>query len=380
VALPDFHAELTRRREAGLLRETRSLTPLSATTVAHCDRVLTVFCSNDYLGLAGDPRLGEALASPAVAGSGAAHLISGHRPEHEQLEAALCEFLERDSALFFSTGYMANVGVIDALAGRGDTVVQDRLNHASLIDGGRMSGARLRRYAHASVERAAAVVNAASGGTLLATDGVFSMDGDTAPLAGLAQVAADAGATLMVDDAHGIGVEGPDGRGSVAAAGLGQSQVPVLVGTLGKAFGVFGAFVAGPAALVDYLKQTARTWIYTTAPPPGIAAACALAVDLAHREGWRREHLADLVGRFREGASRRGIPLMSSSGPIQPVPVGEARRALAVSRALEDRGYLVTAIRPPTVPRGTARLRVTLSAAHRRDQVDGLLEALERVL
>jgi 8-amino-7-oxononanoate synthase len=377
----DLRRELEQRRREGLLRTPRALEGVTGPRMHVDGRDCLVFCSNDYLGLAGDPRIAETLAQAARAegtGSGAAHLVTGHRPVHDAFEAELAEFLGRERALLFSTGYQANLGVIDALADRGDRVYQDRLNHASLLDGGRLSGARLIRYRHANAGDLRRRLQGAPPGALVVTDGVFSMDGDIAPLRGLAGVASAAGAWLMVDDAHGIGVLGPEGRGCVAAAALGADAVPVLVGTLGKAFGSFGAFVAGSAELIEFLWQRARTYVYTTAPPPALAAAGRKALALAREEGWRRERLTGLIRRFRDGMAGLGLPLMPSETPIQPIPVGDADAAMRLSDRLEAEGILVTAIRPPTVPAGTARLRVTLTAAHTGDDVDRLLSALAR--
>ncbi|MGD8976508.1 MAG: 8-amino-7-oxononanoate synthase [Gammaproteobacteria bacterium] len=342
-------------------------------------REVRVFCSNDYLGLAHDPRLAETMARAALewgTGAGAAHLVSGHTAAHHALEEALAAFAGRERALLFSTGYMANLGVLSALAGRGDLVVEDRLNHASLIDATRLCGARVRRYRHADAAAAAERLGAPARRRLLVTDGLFSMDGDVAPLAELAAVAEASGAWLMVDDAHGLGVLGDTGRGSLEAAGLSTSAAPVLVGTLGKAFGVFGAFAAGSAELIETLINRARTYIYTTAPPPGIAAAAHRALTIAAQEPWRRQHLRHLISRFRDGAARLGLELMPSDSPIQPILVGTPKAALGYSEALFEKGFWVAAIRPPTVPEGTARLRVTLSAAHREQDVDDLLDAI----
>ena len=350
------------------------------------DGTLVNFCSNDYLGLARDPRLVEAMVGAARgfgAGSGAAHLVTGHSRLHHELEEQLAALSGRESALLFSTGYMANLGVISTFAQRGSLVVEDRLNHASLLDGARVAGAKLLRSAHASAEAAAARLaaqGAGAGTALLVTDGVFSMDGDVAPVAALARVAREAGAVLVVDDAHGFGVTGPGGRGTLAAAGLTQAEAPLVVGTLGKAFGAFGAFVAGPGELVELVMQTARSYIYTTALPPPVAAAALRGVEIALAEDWRRAKLAELVARFRAGAEAHGLVLLPSSTPIQPVLVGDAARCVAASDALRARGWWVAAIRPPTVPAGSARLRVTLSAAHTIAEVDGLVTALGAVL
>jgi 8-amino-7-oxononanoate synthase len=271
---------------------------------------------------------------------------------------------------------MANLGVISALAGRRDSVFQDRLNHASLIDGGLLSRARLRRYPHADVARLGELLDSAGDGCLVVTDGVFSMDGDIAPLQDLAEQCRRYSAWLMVDDAHGIGVLGPQGQGSVAAAGLDARQVPVLVGTLGKALGTAGAFVAGDADLIDWLVQRARPYIYTTAMPPAVAEATRVSLALCRDESWRRERLAGHVARFRRGAAERGLPLMPSNTPIQPLLIGDAALAARWSDALSRQGILVTAIRPPTVPEGSARLRITLSASHTAAQIDALLTVL----
>jgi 8-amino-7-oxononanoate synthase len=344
----------------------------------------TVFCSNDYLGLAHHPRVIAALGDGAArygAGSGASHLVTGHCLEHHALEEELAAFTGRERALLFSTGYMANIGVASALVGRTDQVLEDRLNHASLLDAGLLSGARFSRYAHcdaAALEARLAEIE--SGAALVMTDGVFSMDGDIAPLDALARIAQAKRAWLMVDDAHGIGVLGRSGRGTIEHFDLDARQVPILMGTLGKAFGTFGAFVAGTEDLIEYLIQRARTHIYTTALPPGIACATRTALRLIEEESWRRDLLNANITRFRSLAQSAGIELTDSQTPIQPIVFGTAVRALAVSEALWERGFWVTAIRPPTVPEGTARLRITLSAAHREEQIDGLVEALAEAL
>jgi 8-amino-7-oxononanoate synthase len=347
-------------------------------------RELVNFCSNDYLGLARDRRLVAALRASARVfgvGSGAAHLVTGHSVEHQRLEAALAELTGREAALLFSTGYMANLGIITALVGRGGVVLEDRLNHASLIDGALMSGARLSRYNHGSVADALKRIESATEqDRLIATDGVFSMDGDVAPLVPLARLASLAAAWFVVDDAHGFGVLGPQGAGSVAAAELTVDEVPLVMGTLGKAFGVFGAFVAGPRDLVDFLLQRARSYVYTTALPPAVAAAATVAVRIARDETWRRARLQALIARFRAGATALGLPLMDSQTPIQPLVLEDSQLCLAASQALRERGFWVAAIRPPTVPQHTARLRVTLSAAHTDQDLDGLLASLGEVL
>lgn len=375
-------AELEARAAAGLYRRRRVTAwhaGLGPAELLVDGRRCLAFCSNDYLGLARDPRVAAAMAAGATAwgsGSGAAHLVTGHTTEHHALEEELAAFTGLPRALLFSTGYMANLGLICALAGRGDLVVEDRLNHASLLDASRLSGATVRRYRHADPTAAARRLAGPGARKFVVTDGVFSMDGDRAPLAALAKAAHAAGATLLVDDAHGLGVVGAGGRGSCAAAGLPPAAIGGLVGTLGKALGTFGAFVAGDEALVETVIQRARSYIYTTAPPPAVAAATRVSLAIAAEESWRRERLDALVGRFRAGAEALGLRLAASATPIQPVIAGDAHAALAAAEALFDAGLWVTPIRPPTVPEGSARLRVTLSAVHADDDVDRLLEAL----
>ena len=375
----DFEGELAQRKQAGLYRTRRQISGPQQPELTSDGKPLLSFCSNDYLGLANHPANLEALrnALPETGlGGAASHLICGHHDAHHELERRLAEFTGRSSALFFSTGYMANMGVISALAGRGDTIFSDRLNHASIIDGCVLSRAKVRRYRHGDVAELEAMLADTQGHKLVVTDGVFSMDGDVAPLKELARVCGAHDALLVVDDAHGIGVLGPQGRGSVPELGLSEQDVPVVIGTLGKAVGTSGAFVAGPEVLMDYLVQKARTYIYTTAMPPAIARATCASIDLIERDDARRAHVLDLVARFRREAAALGYQLMPSQTPIQPILVGDNWSALALSQALEEKGLLVTAIRPPTVPEGEARLRVTLSAAHSHADLDLLLQAL----
>lgn len=389
-----------RRSEEAVARLLRGIAQERLTRARHCvqgftrdgrlthvmagGRELLNFCSNDYLGLARDPRLSDAMARAAHewgAGSGAAHLVTGHTALHHELEERLAAFTGRQAALLFSTGYMANLGAVTAFAGRGEVVVQDRLNHASLLDGARLAGARLIRHAHGDATAAArALEEAGENAAMLVTDGVFSMDGDVAPVAALARTARMHGAWLLVDDAHGLGVTGATGRGTLEEAGLAASDVPLLVGTLGKAFGCSGAFVAGDRDVVDVVLQKARSYIYTTALPPGVAAAAGAALQISETEGWRRERLAALIERFRSGAQQLGLSLGASRTPIQPLIIGDAGRCLAASQGLRERGFWVAAMRRPTVPAGTERLRITLTASHEESEVDALLEALAAVL
>jgi 8-amino-7-oxononanoate synthase len=369
------------RANTRLLRRLRTIDRADGPWLEIGNGRLLSFCSNDYLGLAQHPQLVAALTRAARqegVGSTSAHLICGHRTGHAELEEALAVWTGRERALLFSTGYMANLGVLQAVLKRGDICVQDKLNHACLLDGAKLSGAELKRYPHADVAAAARqLATSPDAAALLATDGVFSMDGDVAPLPELAALCARERATLLVDDAHGLGVLGTHGAGSVDAADLGQHEVPLLMATLGKALGCMGAFVAGPAALIDGLVQFARPYIYTTAMPPALAAAALEAVQLAQTEDWRRDKLAALIARFRHGATELGLPLAASFSAIQPLLLGSAEAALAAAQALERLGLLVSAIRPPTVPLGQARLRITLSAAHEEAHVDRLLDALE---
>jgi 8-amino-7-oxononanoate synthase len=352
------------------------------TGVIVAGRRLVNFCSNDYLGLSRHPQVAAAMSEVALRdgpGSGASHLVTGHGREHEALEEELAAFVGCERALLFSTGYMANLAAITTFADRGDLVLLDRLSHASLIDAALLSGARFKRYVHCDVAAALHAMpdeHTSDQAVIIATDGVFSMDGDVAPLPELVKLAHDHEAWLVVDDAHGVGVLGASGRGTLEHFGLSTDAASLLVGTLGKAFGTFGAFIAGTDSVIELLVQKARTYIYTTALPPPVAAATRTSLAVARRESWRRERVLSLTQRFRSAAEQLSIPLMPSVTPIQPVLLGNADTALAASRRLFDAGFWVTAIRPPTVPSGEARLRITLSAAHTEAQVDALVDAL----
>jgi 8-amino-7-oxononanoate synthase len=377
------NAQAERARD-DLLRRLRTVESVVGAGVVIGGKTLLNFASNDYLGLARHPALREALIRAANqwgVGASAAHLLGGHRDEHAQLEQKLARWTRRECALLFSTGYMANLGVMQALLAEQDLCVQDKLNHACLIDGAKLAGCRLKRYVHVDVASARRQLESSAGiATLLATDGVFSMDGDVAPLVELAALCKKQEVTLMVDDAHGIGVLGDDAAGSAAEAGLAQGDVPVLMATLGKALGVGGAFVAGSCALIDGLVQFARTHVYTTAMPPALAAAASVAVDIARFESWRRERLNRLIAHFRHGANERKIPLLDSRTPIQPVLIGSSQAAMLAAQRLEGDGFFVPAIRPPTVAQGKARLRVALSALHEEADVERLLNALARAI
>jgi 8-amino-7-oxononanoate synthase len=370
----------------GLRRRRRNVRRLSHDTaeIELDGRRCLDFCSNDYLGLSAHPRVMAAFVDAARqdgVGARASHLITGHMPAHEALEEELAAYTRRERAVLFSTGYMANLGLATALVRKGGAVFGDRLNHASLIDAGRIARADIRHYAHGDAMALEEQLAARDGdAALVLTDGVFSMDGDLAPLPALAAACARRGALLAVDDAHGLGVIGPTGRGTLEHFGLDAREVPALVGTLGKAFGSFGAFVAGDAGLVETLIQRARTYIYTTALPPAVAAAARAALAVSVSESWRRERVLALTRRFRALAGEAGIPLADSATPIQPILLGGADTAVRASEALLERGWFVAAIRPPTVPAGTSRLRVALSALHRDGDLDALVAALAGVV
>lgn len=375
-------AARAQRESQGLRRTRRTVTRRDGVRCEVDGRWLLNFCGNDYLGLSQQFAVVNALQDMAAregAGGVASHLVCGHHAAHDALERALADWLGYPRALLFGSGFLANLAVLQSLLGEGDVCVQDRLNHASLIDAARLAGCRLRRYPHNDAEGAMRQLRSLpDGAAMLATDGVFSMDGDLAPLRELAIAARVQRALLYVDDAHGVGVHGPEGRGTVAAAQLSSEAVPLQLVTLGKALGGYGAAVLGDAAIIDHLAEVARPYVYTTALPPAQAAASLAAVQLARREHWRREKLTTLVARFRDAAARYGLELMPSSTPIQPLVCGSSARATAMAHALEDSGCWVAAIRPPTVPEGSARLRVTLTAAHDEAQVDALVSALAR--
>jgi 8-amino-7-oxononanoate synthase len=371
------------RRERIAASRTRVRRSVTHRDGARCDvdgRTLLNFCGNDYLGLSQHFRVVGALQDAAAregAGGVASHLVCGHHTLHTQVEQALADWLGAPRALLFGSGFLANLAVVQSVLDDDGLCVQDRLNHASLIDAARLTGCRLRRYPHNDAEGALRQLRGEPNAiALLATDGVFSMDGDIAPLRELALIARVQQALFYVDDAHGVGVLGPDGRGSVAEAGLGVEQVPLQLVTLGKALGGYGAAVVGNADLIGHLEETARPYLYTTALPPAQAAATLAAIGLAQREPWRREKLVELGMRFRTRAVAHGLELLPSSTPIQPMMCGNDARAVAMARQLEDAGYWVAPIRPPTVPDGRARLRVTLSALHSISEIDGLVDAL----
>lgn len=368
--------------QAGRARQRPKLSTPNARQVVLNGRTLVNFSSNDYLGLGHHPLVKQAVAEAVArdgAGGSASALVSGYRPGHAQLEQALAAYTGRDAALIFPCGYMANLAVLSTLFGRDDVLLADRLNHASLYDAAVLSRAQLRRYRHADVGALAEQLDRAgqTGLRCVVTDGVFSMDGDLAPLSQILEITAGR-AIVMVDDAHGIGVVGQQGRGSVAGYGFTQAQVPLLVGAFGKALGGNGAFVAGDAALIELLAQRARPYIYTTALAPGSVAAVQTSLELLQSESDLQDRLQHNLLTFRRQVMALNIPLMPSQTPIQPVIVGQSQAALAVRDFLMARGFWVQAMRPPTVPEGTARLRITINAAHELDDIVALAGALSQ--
>lgn len=380
----ELQLALQTRRQNKLYRQRKILQSPQGAQVRVDGRACIGFSSNDYLGLANHPALITALKDTADkygVGSGASHLVSGHSAIHQALEEELAEFTGRPRALLFSTGYMANVGTIRALTDSGDLVVQDQLNHASLLDGGFLSRAEFLRYPHQNLSALDQILSTSTARRrLLVTDGVFSMDGDLADVPALAAIADRQDAWLMVDDAHGFGVLGENGRGIAEHYDMNVERLPVLIGTLGKAFGTFGAFVAGSEVMIETLIQFGRTYIYTTALPPAVAAATRVALTLVDSESWRRQKLQHLIARFQAAASQLDIPLFESITPIQPVLIGDDEKVMQISEYLLDKGFWVGAIRPPTVPRGSARLRITLNAEHQETDIDRLLDSLAAAL
>lgn len=386
MSLKELKQDLAQRKAEHLYRSRKVLeSPQSVEPIIDGKKVLS-FCSNDYLGLANHPDVIKSFKQAADqygVGSGSAHLVSGHTTEHHALEEELAEFMGTDRALLFSTGYMANLGVVTALCDRHSEIYEDKLNHASLLDAAQLSRAKRIRYPHLDTnnltERLSNLDTGCSNKTtkFIISDGVFSMDGDLAPLKSLVNLAIENKATLMIDDAHGIGVLGTKGKGVIEHFGIESQQVPIIVGTLGKAFGTAGAFVAGSDELIETLIQKSRSYIFTTAMPAAVAAATRTSLRLLEEETWRRENLKSLIAQFRKGAKELGLELMDSMTAIQPVVIGSSKETLALSEKLLEKNILISAIRPPTVAEGTARLRVTFSATHTEKHVDELLTTLE---
>jgi glycine C-acetyltransferase/8-amino-7-oxononanoate synthase len=365
----DLNERLAELESSGLRRRLRLIAGPQGPEVLLDGEPVLLLCSNNYLGLADDPRLRRAAADAALTlgtGAGASRLISGSMSIHSELESRLAEFKGTEEALLFGSGYLANTGTIAALARRGEVVCSDELNHASIIDGCRLAGADTFVYRHADTEHLAWGLQQAGGrASLIVTDGVFSMDGDIAPLPELAELSHRHGCRLLVDEAHATGCVGPGGRGSVAAAGLSGEANLVVVGTLGKALGGYGAYVCGTAELVDFLVNTARPFIFSTAPPPPAVAAAQAALEVLTDEPERVERLRANAAGLREALRSEGLDPIGSETQIVPLIVGEADDAMALCERLLDEGAFAQAIRPPTVPPGTCRLRLTTMATHR---------------
>lgn len=385
--LDDFPQRMAELDRAHLLRQRRVVTPDGGARLMVNGQSLLAFCSNDYLGLANHPALVEAACVSAQTygvGSAASPLVSGHSAANEALEQELASFVGLPRALYFYAGYATNIGIVPALVGAGDAIFSDALNHACLIDGARLSRAKIHRYAHADLDGLAReLAQSDARRKLVISDAVFSMDGDSADIAALLDLCERYDALLLLDDAHGFGVLGPQGRGSLAQAGLfgaGASRRVLYMATLGKAAGVAGAFVAGDEALVEWLLQKTRSYIYATAAPALLASALRVSLQLIEHEEWRRAHLRHLIARLRtglaEGLKGSGWQLSDSQTAIQPLLIGRNDDALAVMEGLQARGLWVPAIRPPTVPEGTARLRIALSATHSDADIDQLIGAL----
>ncbi len=380
--MPNFSSQLAELERQNLTRRRRVVSGAQSTHLTVDGTSYLSFCSNDYLGLASHPTLIEALIQGARdygVGAGASPLISGHMTAHDELEAALAAFVGLPRALYFSSGYMANTGVIPALAGRGNGIFSDALNHACIVDGARLSRADVHVYPHADMAALARLLGASNAPRkLIVSDAVFSMDGDIAPVAELVALCERHNAWLLLDDAHGFGVLGGAGRGVLEHAGVRSPNI-VYMGTLGKAAGVSGAFVAGQRDVIEWLAQRARTYVFTTATPPALAVATLASLKLIEAETGRREQLQQLAARLKSGLASSPWRLLPSQTAIQPLIIGENDAALKVMTELQNRRIWVPAIRPPTVPAGTARLRISLSAAHSLANVDALVNALTAI-
>ncbi len=382
--------ELDLRQQQSLYRQRKVIQGPQQIHLHIAGRAYLSFCSNDYLGLANHPDIIKQFKKGVDqygAGSGAAHLVSGHCHAHHQLEEELAAFTGRSRALLFSSGYMANLGIANALVGKHDWIVQDKLNHASLIDAALLSRAGYLRYRHNDMDMLQRLLSRESTSfeqrpvrKLVMSDAVFSMDGDMADVVQISQICQRYHAWMMLDDAHGFGVLGETGAGTAQAFGLDQNELPVYMATLGKAMGVFGAFVAGSEALIETLIQQSRSYIYTTAMPGALAQALRESLRITLNESWRREKLNTLIQRFKQGARQLDLPLLDSITPIQPILVGSSEKVLKISQLLAQQGLLIAPIRPPSVPQNTARLRITLSAAHQESDIDVLLEALDKLM
>jgi len=385
--MKNLRQELNQRQQQGLYRRRKILQSPQGREVVIDGQSLLNFCSNDYLGLANHPEVKKAFIEAAQqygVGSGAAHLVNGHSTYHHQLEEELADFCGYPRALLFSTGYMANLAVAQSLCGRGDSIIEDKLNHASLLDAAQLSGGKLIRYLHADYNSLQSQLEACHSNKakeiLVSSDAVFSMDGDEADIKMMAQHCQQHGAWLMLDDAHGLGVLGDNGRGSLSHQLVSPRQVPIYMATLGKAVGTAGAFVAGSEDLIEYLIQTARSYIYTTAMPAAVAAASLASLSILRESDSRQQSLLHNIALFKQLAEQSELVLMPSDTAIQPILIGSADRALKLSQQLFDKGLHIAAIRPPTVPKNTARLRITLRADHAENDIKTLIDTLAGLL
>lgn len=382
--MKDLRQALAQRKKQGLYRSRKLLQGPQSREITLNDQRLLNFCSNDYLGLAAHPEVKQAFINAVSlygVGSGAAHLVNGHSKAHHQLEEELADFCGYPRALLFSTGYMANLGVAQSLCGKGDSLIEDKLNHASLLDGANISGANLSRYLHRDYNSLQHKIDKSDASEILiSSDAVFSMDGDEADISAMVNCSRSKDSWLMLDDAHGFGVLGNNGRGSLDHQKINPHDVPIYMATLGKALGTAGAFVAGSDDLIEYLIQTARCYIYTTAMPPAIAEATRTSLKLLVTENWRQQSLIENISHFRLLASQAGLNLLESNTAIQPILIGNAQKTLDASQQLFNAGLHVAAIRPPTVPVNTARLRVTLRADHTKSDIERLVEGLVGVI
>lgn len=377
-----FQDRLRRLTDQSLIRRLHTLDSATGPTIQLAGRTVILLASNDYLGLTTHPEVIQAAVQATErygTGAGASRLVCGTLPPHTALEQALAAFKHTPSALLFGSGYLANLGVIPALIARGGLIFADRLCHASLIDGARLSGADLRVYRHRDLNHLESLLTRATSGRplLIMTDGLFSMDGDLAPLPELATLAERFGATLYVDDAHGTGVMGASGRGTLEHFGV-EHRIPFHMGTLGKALGSSGAYIAGPTDMIQYLINTCRPFMFTTAPPPSAAAAAQAALAVIQHDPARRARLWRNRDHLFTGLTRLGFRLTESVSPILPILIGEAEKALAFAQQLLEQGVYAPAIRPPTVPDGSSRIRVTVTAEHSPAQIDLALAAFER--
>jgi len=385
--MKNLRQELEQRQQQGLYRRRKVMQSPQGREIIIDGQTVLNFCSNDYLGLANHPEVKKAFIDAAQSygvGSGSAHLVNGHSKLHQQLEEELADFCGYPRALLFSTGYMANLGVAQSLCGRGDSIIEDKLNHASLLDAAQLSGGKLLRYIHADYNSLQSQLEATHSDKrreiLISSDAVFSMDGDEADIRTMAQYCQQYEAWLMLDDAHGFGVLGDHGKGSLSQQSISPQQVPVYMATLGKAMGTAGAFVAGPEDLIEYLIQTARSYIYTTAMPAAVAAASLASLNILKKGDSKQQSLLHNIRYFKRLAQQSDIILMPSNTAIQPILVGNADEALRLSQQLFDKGLHIAAIRPPTVPKNSARLRITLRADHTENDIKGLINTLSDLL